>query len=138
MSANIGETVGSFNISVYPRELPKTSPKNITFSAMSVKVCKRGSRFADMSAKEASFTPSLDLPYNRGTNLLLLLRFSDLIFVMDLAEIQNYIGNLLAALRHIHKLGIIHRLVILPRSGWQKPRNADNIILIRFHVFISF
>jgi len=36
-------------------------------------------------------------------------RFSDLIFEMDLAEIQAYIGNLLAALRHIHKLGIIHR-----------------------------
>jgi len=36
-------------------------------------------------------------------------RFSELIYVMNLAEIQEYIGNLIAALRHIHKLGIIHR-----------------------------
>jgi serine/threonine protein kinase len=36
-------------------------------------------------------------------------RFSDLIFVMDLEEIKNYVGNLLAAIRHIHNLGIIHR-----------------------------
>jgi len=36
-------------------------------------------------------------------------KFSDLIFMMDLSEIQDYIGNLLAALEHIHHLGIIHR-----------------------------
>ena len=36
-------------------------------------------------------------------------RFSELIFDMDLEEIRAYVGNLLAALRHIHRLGIIHR-----------------------------
>jgi len=36
-------------------------------------------------------------------------RFPDLIFDMDLMEIKNYIGNLISALSHIHKLGIIHR-----------------------------
>lgn len=36
-------------------------------------------------------------------------RFPDLIFDMDLMEIKNYIGNLISALHHIHKLGIIHR-----------------------------
>ena len=32
---------------------------------------------------------------------------------MDVEEIKNYIGNLLAAIRHIHKLGIIHRYEIM-------------------------
>jgi len=36
-------------------------------------------------------------------------KFMDLVATADLAEVKLYIANLLSALRHIHKKGIIHR-----------------------------
>ena len=36
-------------------------------------------------------------------------RFIDLVAKVELGEVQLYLANLLAALEHIHKLGIIHR-----------------------------
>merc|ERR1719340_344085 len=36
-------------------------------------------------------------------------RFIDLVASMELEEVKLYMANLLSALAHIHKLGIIHR-----------------------------
>lgn len=57
-------------------------------------------------------------------------RFMDLVATADLAEVQLYMANLLAALEHIHTLGIIHRDI--KPSNFLYDRNRRKFALVDF------
>jgi len=57
-------------------------------------------------------------------------RFIDLVATAELEEVKSYIANLLAALEHIHRLGIIHRDI--KPSNFLYDRNRRKYALVDF------
>ena len=66
----------------------------------------------------------LAMPYVRHC------KFMDLVATAELEEVQVYLANLLAALEHIHRLGIIHRDI--KPSNFLYDRRSKQFALVDF------